>query len=478
MATNAGGLYFSFSFDSDPAKLEKFNNHLEKMKMLSERAVVGMTALAGAGVLLTNKYVDAAVSLENLSTKFDISAQQMQKWQLTAERNDITTDELNSSFETIQQTLNDVAKGDVDKKFSRWGIALQNTNGSFKKADQVMQGVMERIKGLNSTQQQAILSSLGLNSALARMAGVSINSKSLSNLIMTPKDQQALLDFGTQFTIFQQTSSTFFEKIASSIAPVLTHLFKLASDAMNDIIPEVKTVFNALQNAWFSLEKTINTVVGLIEKYKGISIVALSAVLFAMRELIAQYALLIAKQIVASLTNPFVLAFLGATALMLVIDDIRTALEGGDSVIGEFFDVKQIRAFVKSLMDVADVIENDIVSAFQSVKDIINSILDFIMNIPKEIENLFANLDFSKFLPDWAVKLISHDDNKKALENTVAQTPSLVSNTSNNATKTNNVSIVINGADKDVINKVTDTLKKHGVTNQSTPELDSSARGG
>lgn len=164
-------------FQVDEASLGKFNTGIMK----SGVAVVALgqiaadaakqVAMAIGQLLDVNRYADELEKINDVSERTKVAAEDIFRMGYQAEQSGSSMGALTSSLEGLTKVagLAAMGMGRGLKVFEEIGVEVKDANGKLKGTAALMDEIREKIKGLESGQQQAILGRLGLDPTLVKM---------------------------------------------------------------------------------------------------------------------------------------------------------------------------------------------------------------------------------------------------------------------------------------------------------------------
>lgn len=351
--TTIAELFANVGFKIDESNLLKFK--------------IGLVGTAAAILKFTADVVKATVELDNFEKRTGVSSQLVSEWQLVAKTSNVSADSINGAFESIAQARANILTGNGNiKPWALLGVdPTQDPEVVFQKV----------LDSLNDIQDVGVrtkrIADIGLDPQINNLIGKTKDSIGSLNksLMQTSEEKKAMLDLNKSFNELKITLSLIKEKFASYFFPIksLIDLFK----RMIDITISLAEKLGGL--------KKVITAIGLIF---GILFIAVF---------------------------PMTALFIG---LALIIEDVWTYFEGGESVLGKLIDkfpilgdiIKGITAVVKSLKEAfgflvayfKDDINFQVENLIKNFKFLIN-ILETVMGFIKGIGE-FSGKIISKFI--------------------------------------------------------------------------------
>lgn len=164
-------------FQVDEKSLGKFNTGIMK----SGVAVVALgqiaadaakqVAAAVTELLNVNRYAEELEKINDVSERTKVAAEDIFRMGYQAEQTGSDMGALTSSLTalTTNAGLAAIGMGRAKKVFEEIGLDVKDSNGELKDTALLMDEIREKIKGMASGQQQAILSRLGIDPTLVKM---------------------------------------------------------------------------------------------------------------------------------------------------------------------------------------------------------------------------------------------------------------------------------------------------------------------
>ena len=318
----------------------------------------GMLGAVAAGASLTGIMEQLSQQVQRgrdaASTGVDIGS--YQQLQYVFEKNNLEADDLRDTLFDINEYAGDAGKAESWKAL---GISVKDSNGQLKTADTLFANLAASVEGLSKGDATAKLRALGINDPRV-IQTIMLGNRELQRQmdirkamgLQTNQDtenakqfQNAVSDLGVIFDVMG-------EKLAASLAPALT-----------TVVEGIQAVVK-----WAQEHKGF-----LVGFFGALSFVAIPALISALGSLA-----------VAAWTAmaPFIPFIATAAALALVIDDLWSYFNGGNSVIGDLASrFPELEAFLQSskkeVLDLVDAFKkfiDDPQAAMEEFKDFLESV--------------------------------------------------------------------------------------------------------
>jgi len=324
-------LVTDFSFLGSLSPLTSFNDGLST-------AITGIgalsSALAASSAALfwwSDGQLRAADSLGTLASRTGMAAAEIQELRYIAEQTASSAGALDSSLLSLTRTIADASLSGNDT-LARLGINVRDSNGQLKQADTLLREVGARMSALNLTigQQESFASALGIDPTLIGMMRLtgseydSLRQRARDWGTLTQEQTEQATEYVNTMSDLRFGMSALKQLIAVGMAPEMSRLTDQFADLLASnrewIIDGAGAVIELLSELVSAITRLL-PVIGLMIAAFGlwkISAMGLGAVL-------------------GVVFSPVVLITAGILALLLIIDDLIVAMQGGQSVIADFF---------------------------------------------------------------------------------------------------------------------------------------------
>lgn len=412
-----------FSFIGNLQPQQNFNANLSSsIRFLAGFAAAIGTASLALGGMISNQLasINPLIQLRN---ETGMSANRLEHLTHVATLAGGSFEGMAQSLEGLNAKIDDAAMNGSET-FARLGINVRGMNGDLKDAGQILNEVRTRFNQMNlsSQQRQYFGSALGIDSSTLKILSLSgaeykkYNDQAARALKLTDAQVTAADKYNRSLSVLKLNLNGIRNQIAVSFAPQLTELSEKFINLINR------------NRDWIvrGITKTIEFIGRLTDMIvRLLPILTLVASAFvALRIASLGFA-----TIMGFILSPVILITAGIVALLLILDDLIVAFNGGKSVIREFFQewigidivpiMKEIVKNVKLLID-------DLKKLFEPLLAFFGGVFSAIINVFKgdfkgailDIKNAFTALYeyikalFSKpllenYLPDWAITLLN-----------------------------------------------------------------------
>ena len=453
-----------------------FVGSLEPLDRLNSGLTTSIKTIGGVGVafgamgLALNAWVDnqleATYQTSNFAKELGVSIEAMQEWGYIAKMNGSSAEAVQSSMSSLSEKMGEFAKfdsGEGKEVFESLGIAVKDSEGKIKSADLVMRDLANSMQGMSASEQKSITAKLGIDESMLQTLRLTndqfehLRDRAGKLGIVTEQEAEQIRKYKQSLGELGQGFEHIKTKLAIAFTPALTE----ASNGFTDLLIENKEFISnglnktvdVLTSFGRALINTGKSIYDLISHSTGLQVVlgVLGArILFVNR---------------AMLLNPIGLITGAIILAIAVVDDLRVAFEGGESVIGDFFASFNID-IVKALTGYFNILEGTWKGLGATVLDLTADILEFFALLEKGGKYIGIDFDLNidelqKSVKEEANRLtkeskdlisgafaggIKVDDTKDFGINPNAHLPSNVTNSNvatNNNTQNNHIKIEV-----------------------------------
>ncbi|MCO5546526.1 phage tail tape measure protein, partial [Xylella fastidiosa] len=301
--------------------------------------IVTVAAAAMGGALAgMNRFVGSALSelnaLNSASQRTGASLSFLQELGYAARLNGSSVEASTRSIESLSQKIGEAANG-VGRGamlFQKLGLQARQADGFVKSVGDMLGDVQEKIRGLSAPQQQSILANLGMDATMLQtlrlsreeLNGVFQEAHDLG--VITADGADTALEYGDAMERLRVVLGALRTNIAIGVAPAFTRLIEHSKhwliankEQLRDGIGKVVNVLIAAGTAVWNFIRAVNSAVNQTIGWK--------AVLLAVGAVLAR----------AFALNPVTWLIAGIVALVALVDDFITYLDGGESLLGAFW---------------------------------------------------------------------------------------------------------------------------------------------
>ena len=234
----------------------------------------------------------------------------------------------------VGEAANGVGKG--AKLFDKFGISVKNADGTVRDMGDIIAQIQNKMSTMSAQQQGSFLAKMGIDASMRQVLG--LTSDEFQKLIDQARewgvnteeqaDQASVID--NRFKDLKFGMQQFRTMIGLSLIPV-----------MDRMIGKFKEWFredrNLIQNGLMKLFSVMGDVIQVLSNAGGFINKVISGTI-GWKNAILLLAAAWAIWNAAILANPLTYVVIALAAILLLVDDLMTYLEGGESLFGEFWD--------------------------------------------------------------------------------------------------------------------------------------------
>ncbi|HDD0170224.1 TPA: hypothetical protein O9W53_000958 [Escherichia coli] len=396
-------LITKFGFIGNLAPQETFNANL--------KASIGL--LAGLGAAIAGSAAGVAGWVTSVSQSIDplvqfsretgVAIETVQLLGYAASVNGSSVDALQASLGEMTKRVGEfvsTGEGEAKDVAERLGLQFKDMNGQVKNSDVIFRELADKLHGMSQAEKFSVLDKMGIDRSMVQL--LSMTGEEISSLQNKAEALGVVTqDQADQFAAYNDSLTTLgkgFDGIKFQVAVGFVPVLKDLVDGFTDFLIANKDL---IKNGLAHLGEIIFSVMGMIRRF--LPIIGLITTGFVAWKIAA----IGLRAVLATIFSPVVLITAAIIAVVLVIDDLLTAMEGGQSVIADFFkdnwgiDIvpalkeakASLMAFINYAIGVFKPLADAIASMFRMVWHLITGAFtgDF-QGAMKDAQNIFDSL--------------------------------------------------------------------------------------
>lgn len=342
-------------------------------------AVVGALTAAGYALnRLTNDLVQSNQAMLNLTRTSDISLSTFQKWGSIGKM--LGVNNAAQQIEGLNQRLFELRlTGQGARGFQLAGI---NPTGD---AEDVMEQLRNRVSGMDDTSAAYLLREMGLDPQMLHLLRLGREEfealgETVKKYQLTEEQRAEIQRMNIQLEIARQKLQYLKDRAVLKLMPVLVELIKSFARITEFIVKAIKK-FKELSIVWHGVIVSIIYGLGHIKQVQ----IIFKGILSSCNGLVRSIPFV--GKFFGKLGSFALKAMLPLTLLYLILDDLATYFEGGDSLVGRVIDWgkdkgSQIGDAFKKMFggDIAGGL-GDFGETFEQILEDINTILEKMFNL-------------------------------------------------------------------------------------------------
>lgn len=445
-----------FELEDDEA-IKKFNKELgDATKVLGTVVKVATAAAAAIGVFVTTTTAELD-ELKKFTELVGENSDAVQEWEFAVGQAGGTVGGLRSSLTNLNQIISEASRGQGAgvEVFGLLGIQIRNAEGQLRKGSDLLSDVSDRMQTLSAQERVEFGRKLGLDEGMINVldeGSAKIDQlrerARLLNLVVSKEGLKASEEFRDSWHELRSVFKGVTNEVAVGLAPQFRELVDLVIEwfvanrelisqgigtvmevtvkIITRMVSEVRRLVNILGRFVFDVVglgramKILNAAIALYVSFK------LGRILIATA---AAFRVLAAAMTLANIQALLIPLLLGALVLGLglLAEDAWTAMQGGESVIGDFLNMITEKA--PGVTAALDGIFGFIDLVIQGWKTLIDELTNF--DFDEAISNLANNVKFT-FSKENIISLLT---GAAKSNNTVSgqSSPSSISSTSSSS---------------------------------------------
>lgn len=403
------GLRSDTSVDKESKKL---NTALSSIRDTAAKVGAGLLALQAGVTAWTVSVAAGADEGVKFARSIGESFEAIQELEYATQRSGGSVSELRGDLERLTKTMESPVPGEFNQTLALLGIRTRTSSGQVRKSTDVLEDLAVKFEGLNKQERFALADRLGLskstvlllNEGRASIAQLREESRRLGGIIST-EDAKNAETFNGRLLDLQQIGKGVGNTIAFALIPAITSMNEGLRDfflANRDIIATGLTQFvdgltQGFSNFFAITDSVVSALSDLVTALlpAGAQIDAVQAIAVG-----TTGALVALAAAVISASAPFLAMAAAVAAVVLVIEDLWSYFQGGDSIIGGFIDAAiadfekfqgEVEAIVNSVKGFIDGIGESITGAVEGIKGLGSDIADSLSSPLDAVSGFFGS---------------------------------------------------------------------------------------
>ena len=383
---------------------------LKAVKIGAAAAVAAVTALAGGVVAFVSSVAETEDAAGKFADSIGISYEALQELEFAAQRSGNSIEDMRDVLSKLSSELVDANTGEAKEGLKQLGISATDATGKLKPADQMLAELSGKFETLSKVEQVNLAKSLGIEPKMVKLlqqgaAGLEALRQAAreTGAVLPEEAKQRAADYNDSLLDLQVSIKAIGRNFAVHVMPGLTAAFKRMQQFVNAARPKVVRV---LSQAWDGLGIAMDNVTKIVDgawrAFKTL-LSPLGRVLDWLPDISSGTidlssaigtGLTIALGIAAVAAWGFIAPFLPMIAIaagvvaaialvVLIIDDLWVAFQGGNSVVGALFGMfeEKFPNVSKVLRALAALVKTVVVGQFERLKSVIEGVVSAIETV-------------------------------------------------------------------------------------------------
>ena len=361
-----------FGIEVDSEKLDKADGKISGLA--STLKEVGGLFAAGALAMAVRGFAHEMLAvgevINKTSAKLGIGADELQRWQFAAKMSDVEAEELAAGFRFLQKNAYEAATagGDAAATFTKLGVKVKDSGGHVRNSSDMMRDLVVAFSGIKNPAERTALA-------------MQVFGKSGATLIpLLAQDKDGLEDLNRAFDELgggvSGESLEAIDKLEKATKEFDFALLSLKGRIALHVVPWVREMTHrwTVLTTWFG---------GITDGTKVFN-AALLVLQGTMAYLTARAGIMAAK-----LLAPYAPMIAMLAILFLLLEDLLTLFDGGESAIGKFIDrlfgLGTAAGIVKGLKE----LWSDLVGVIQGSPGAVDKFVSDFLRHTKKIADFF-----------------------------------------------------------------------------------------
>jgi hypothetical protein len=339
-------LFVQMGIKTDEAKTQKFGKSIATLKM----GLLGVIGVASAVAIalrkITNEAMESAVAFSQFETETGLSTDKLQQFEAVAKGANVSTQSLRNSLKSIVANQEKIKLGEGDISGYQL-LGIDPNTDPF----QLIRELREKTAGLSQGMKKNILSQMGISADMMQMIELSSEQfeELSSNAFIIPESNiKTLTDAKASINLMGQAIDWVKNLIATEFAPIMQ---KGAKQLTNWIKHNKELIQNGIKKLFDGLRQVITVV------SRAVTLIA-NVIQNTIGWKNAMYLLIgvIALMNTALIFSPLGAFIAGIALLVLILEDLFTYSQGGDSLFGRM--MKQFPELEKTILGSVQVLKD------------------------------------------------------------------------------------------------------------------------
>lgn len=380
-----------FSFVGDLSPQREFNSNLKVSIIGLAGVATGLVAATAGMFAWAGAVLDTLDPLAQVNKETGVSVEMLQTLGYAASVSASSQEALIGSLREMSKRMGEFAQtggGPAAETVKALGLSFKDAAGNMKTADVVMLDISKKMEGMSNAEKMNVLDKMGIDQSMLQLLSAgsdgmqTMMDKALALGVITTEQAEAAADYNDSLTTLQYGMKAIQNQVAVGFAPAMKGL----TDRFVDFL-----VVNheLIEGGLKYLGEIMVSTMGFMSRMAPI-ILGLAAAFTVAWLATGGFA-----TVMGIVLSPVVLITAAIVALLLIVDDLITAFNGGQSVIADFF--MEFFGF-----DIVPVLQG-VVAAFSSMIDGILALISTLFDAWKQFSAAIVQV----FTGDWEGALSS-----------------------------------------------------------------------
>ncbi|WAT31817.1 phage tail tape measure protein [Pseudomonas sp. GXZC] len=389
---------------------ESLQSTLKAVKVGAAAAVAAVAAMAGGMVAFVSSVAETEDAAGKFADSIGVSYQALQELEYAAQRSGNSIEDMRLVLGRLSTELLDAKTGKTNEALARLGLSATDAAGRLKPADQMLGEISGKFEQLSKAEQVNFAKSLGIRPNMVKLlqqgaAGLEALRQAAreTGAVLPEEAKQRAADYNDSLLDLRMSIKAIGRSFAVYVMPGLTETYRRMQQLVNAARPKVVRLLTqlwdglgiALDNvstlvggAWQMFKRLLAPLGRLLDWLPNIngSLIDLSSAIGTGLTIALGIAAVAAWSFIAPFlpmiaTAAAVVAAIGL--VVLIIDDLWVAFQGGESVVGSLFDRFEAKFpnASKVLRALANLVKTVVIGQFERLKSAIDTVLSAIETV-------------------------------------------------------------------------------------------------
>jgi hypothetical protein len=389
---------------------QSLKSSLKTIKVAAAATVAAMSALVGGVTAFVSSVAETEDAAGKFADSIGVTYEALQELEFAAQRSGNSIEDMRMVLGKLSTELVDAKTGKTNEALARLGLSAVDATGKLKPADQMLGEISGKFETLGKAEQVNLAKSLGIKPQMVKLlqqgaAGLDALRQAAreTGAVLPEEAKQRAADYNDSLLDLQVSIKAIGRNFAVHVMPSLTNAFRRMQQFISAARPKIVRMMSlvweqlgvAMDNvskiaggAWRSFKTLLAPLERLLDWLPDIdsSALDLSSAIGTGLTLALGIAAIAAWGFIAPFlpmiaTAAAVVAAIGL--VVLIIDDLWVAFQGGNSVVGELFSIfeEKFPHLAKVLRALGNLVKTIVVGQFERLKDVIDVVVSAIETV-------------------------------------------------------------------------------------------------
>ena len=405
-------LVTKFSFIGSLKPQLDFNKGLSaSIKGMTGFMIAAKAAVAGLTVW-ANKAYEPVNAMADLQAQTKANIESLQELGYVASKNSSSIDSFGKSITVMTRRVGRYAQfggGAAKNSIQKLGLQIKDGAGDVRDSVDIFMDIADKMRNMSEGEKLAIIQDFGMSAdmlqtlSLTREELQAMRKEARDMGVFSQEDADAVGEYGSAVTKLKYAMTSLQTSIAIGFAPMLKEMAESFTALLERNKEWIKKGLERVGKVLLATSEAINILLPVFGVMIGMFVAAKIATLGLAGAM-------------GLLFSPVVLTVAAITAALLIIDDLIVAMQGGESVIADFFMAWLNWDIVPTIKAIAD----NVKTSFKMMWNVVEGFTGLVTGLFKGFWSLVTG--------DWDGALESFNSAASAVFNTINENMALMWN--------------------------------------------------